>query len=147
MHKINLPTIILSFISYFIGEYWNLLLIYLTLNITDTILGTLKAKKANEISSTSGIKGITKKLYQWLLIFLSFSIATVFEKIGEILNINFSISIFLGWYVYTYFIINEFRSIIENLIQLGCNVPKLLIDGLEAANKVITKNEKSDRNE
>lgn len=147
MHKINIPALIISSINYFIGEYWNLLLIYLFLNITDTILGTLKAKKSNKVSSASGIKGMIKKLYQWLLILLSFSIATAFEKIGEIINVNFSISIFLGWYVFTYFIINEFRSIIENLVELGCKVPKLLIDGLEIANKAITKKEESDRNE
>ena len=45
--------------------------------------------------------------------------------------------------MFTYFIINECRSILENLYQLGVSIPQVLIKGLEIANKVIDNNEVS----
>ncbi|MGI6007534.1 MAG: phage holin family protein [Ruminococcus sp.] len=36
-------------------------------------------------------------------------------------------------------IINEIRSILENFVEAGFNVPKILINGLEAADKIVNK--------
>ena len=142
-NHIKIFTVVLTSISYLIGEHWNLLLILLILNILDAITGTLKAKRTNKESSITGFKGIIKKIAQWFLLLLSFLMSSCFKEIGYILEINLSISTFLGWYVYTYFIINECRSILENLYQLGVSIPQVLIKGLEIANKVIDNNENS----
>lgn len=139
MTKIRLPTVFISSVICFIGEYWNLLIILLLLNLIDIIIRIIKARKNKELNIAVEMKGLIKKIYQWLLIILSFIMSTIFEEVGKIINMNFSISVFLGWYVYTFFVINEFKSIIENLISLGCNVPKILMDGLEIANKLISK--------
>ena len=39
----------------------------------------------------------------------------------------------IGWFVLGSLIINETRSILENLIEAGCKVPKALMKGLEVA--------------
>ena len=36
-------------------------------------------------------------------------------------------------------IINEIRSILENFVEAGYNVPKILVNGLEVADKVVNK--------
>ena len=86
-------------------------------------------------------KGILKKFYCWVLIFLSFTMAMFFKEVGNIISIDFSISSFLGWYVLITLMINEFRSILENLIEIGCPVPKILITGLEIANNKVQPND------
>ncbi|RGH96763.1 holin, partial [Coprobacillus sp. AM26-5AC] len=50
---------------------------------------------------------------------------------------DLSILAFLGWYVLASLIINEYRSILENLVEAGCDVPQVLIKGLEVASKKI----------
>lgn len=73
---------------------------------------------------------------------MGFGLGITFQKIGEIININLSIMIAIGWFILAHCIINEFRSILENMIELdkGHLVPKWLIKGLEVANKIIDKN-------
>ncbi len=44
---------------------------------------------------------------------------------------------FFGWFTLVCLIINETRSIIENLVEIGINVPSFLIKGLEIYEKII----------
>ena len=47
----------------------------------------------------------------------------------------------IGWFILAHCIINEFRSILENMVELdkGYLVPKWLIKGLEATHKIMDK--------
>ena len=40
--------------------------------------------------------------------------------------------------------INEIRSIVENLVKAGYDVPKVLIKGLEVADKVVNKDQEEE---
>ena len=42
-----------------------------------------------------------------------------------------------GWFTLTCLFINEARSIIENLVEIGIKVPNFLKNGLEIYNKII----------
>ncbi len=85
----------------------------------------------------AGLKGIMKKLVQWILVLLAFVIPVCFKELGAVINIDLSILAFLGWYVLASLIINEYRSILENLVEAGCDVPQVLVKGLEVASKKI----------
>ena len=80
---------------------------------------------------------IMKKLVQWILVLLAFVIPVCFKELGAVINIDLSILAFLGWYVLASLIINEYRSILENLVEAGCDVPQVLVKGLEVASKKI----------
>ena len=43
----------------------------------------------------------------------------------------------LGWWVLASLIVNEARSILENLVELGYNVPEYLVKGLAVTQKLI----------
>lgn len=73
----------------------------------------------------------------WILVLLSFVIPVCFKELGAVINIDLSILAFLGWYVLASLIINEYRSILENLVEAGCDVPQVLVKGLEVASKKI----------
>lgn len=137
----HMTVVFFSILNTLFEANWNLLLIYLILNIIDTITGYIKARVTKKENSVTGFKGILKKFYCWVLIFLSFTMAMFFKEVGYIISIDFSISSFLGWYVLITLMINEFRSILENLIEIGCPVPKILITGLEIANNKVQPND------
>ena len=56
-------------------------------------------------------------------------------------------SVLIGWFTLGMFIINEIRSILENLVEIGVDVPIWLIKGLEVADKKINKAVGNEENE
>lgn len=57
------------------------------------------------------------------------------------MGIDLGITALLGWFVLASLIINEIRSILENLVEAGFNVPVILVKGLEVADKMVNKSE------
>ena len=137
----NFISFITGILSIFFGDFWFLFVFLFILNIIDNITGLLKARYLGIISSRRASFGIVKKVLMWLLILISFGIGTVFYKIGKIIDINLSITLFIGWFVLAHCVINEVISILENMVTLDKEhlVPNWLIKGLEVANKLINK--------
>lgn len=122
-----------------------LFILFLILNIIDYITGTMKAYVTQTESSKIGEKGIIKKLCSWILLFISFILPLGFEELGQIMNINFQMTQLLGWLTLVSLIINEVRSILENLVSIGCKIPSVFSNGLEiASNKYIKDGEIKD---
>ena len=74
----QVTAVFFSILNTLFGANWNLLLIYLILNIIDTITGYIKARVTKKENSVAGFKGILKKFYCWVLIFLSFTMSMFF---------------------------------------------------------------------
>lgn len=129
--------IIVSALSYVLGEHWILFFAFLCLNIGDYITGCLKARLANKTSSVRGAIGVFKKLGYWLMIMVAFGSSAIFIEIGEVIGINLGVTSLIGWFVLSTLIINELRSIIENFIEAGYKVPEILSRGLEVADKAV----------
>ena len=75
------------------------------------------------------------------MIMISFSASVLFIEIGNTLGIDLGITTLLGWFVLASLAINELRSIVENLVEAGYNVPNILTKGLEVADKIVNKEE------
>ena len=123
-------------------EKWHLLTIYLLLNIIDTITGLMKSRVNKSINSSRARLGVYKKLCNWIVILVSFMMSFSFIELGQIVDIDLSILSFLGWFVLASLMLNEIGSIIENLVEAGCKVPKVLIRGLEVSEKAFDESEK-----
>lgn len=136
--KVNtIVGIFIALFSYFLGDHWWLFLWYLGLNVMDTLSRWIAARQTNTEDSAKAAKGIIKKVGYWLLIILSFGMSAVFIEIGKIIGVNLGITTLLGWFVLASLLVNEIRSILENLVDAGVDVPIFLIKGLEIANKAI----------
>ena len=120
------------------GKYWFLFLGFLILNAVDYVTGFIKAKyyKKNE-SSAIGAKGIWKKVSYWIVIGLAFFISNCFVYMGEIIGINLEFVLLFGWFTLATYLVNEIRSILENLVEMNTKVPQFLITGLEITQKLI----------
>lgn len=129
--------IAVALLSSLFGEFWYLFAAFLILNLVDYITGIIKAKLSFKESSAKGLLGIIKKVGYWIVISLSFFIALSFENMGSTIGLDLSFTRLLGWFTLATFIINEIRSILENLIALGVDVPAFLTTGLEIASKAV----------
>ena len=140
--KINyIISIFTGVLSAIFGEFWFLFAFLLGLNVIDYITGILKAKHLKIESSKRAAKGFLKKFLIWCLIAMGFGLSICFIKIGHILNVNLKIMTCIGFIILIHCIINEFRSILENIVELdkGYLVPKWLIKGFEIASKTVDK--------
>lgn len=92
-------SIVLSILTIAMDKHWILFMVLLLLNILDTLTGWIKSRINNKENSMAGLKGIAKKVAQWILVLLSFIIPVCFEELGNIIHIDLAILTFLGWYV------------------------------------------------
>lgn len=130
---------LIAVLSYVLGEHWYLFAAYLGLNIIDEITGYMKSYMCGKVNSMKGLKGIIKKFGYWLMILVSFGMGFIFVKIGAVIGIDLHITSLLGWFVLASLLVNELRSIVENFVEAGYKVPKIMTKGLEAANKKINE--------
>lgn len=137
-NKINTTvSLIYAGLTSIFGVEWILFAGYLILNFIDYLTGTIKAKIKKVENSNKGLHGIFKKICYWILIGISFLISYMLMQLGSKLNINLEFIMLFGWFTLACLIINETRSIIENLIEIGIDVPMFLKRGLEAYEDII----------
>ena len=143
MKFFNIVNSIFSAIIVGISELFSgqrvLFLGYLILNVVDFITGTIKARMNKLESSSKGLIGIIKKIGYWILILITFLASYMLANIGDMINIDIDFVILFGWFTLGCLIINEFRSILENLSELGIKLPDFLIKGLETIQHIIEK--------
>lgn len=131
---------IVAALSAVFGIYWYIFAAFFVLNVIDWLTGWYKANKKSKESSKVGFKGAVKKLGYWAIILVAFMISDVFTKLGsDILNMNLSFLFMIGWFTLAMLLVNEARSILENLVECGYNVPAFLIKGLAVTQKMLDK--------
>lgn len=129
-----------TLLSALFGTYWYLFAAYLLFNVFDWLTGWYKSRKLKRESSAVGLKGIIKKLGYWVIIAVAFLTSYIFVHMGnDILHIDLTFLELLGWFTLACLMVNEVRSIIENLVECGYNVPKILISGLAVTERLINK--------
>lgn len=133
---------IVAVLSFVFGEHWILFAIFLLFNIADWITGWMKSRMAGKENSVKGWQGVLKKLGYWLMILVAFAASAVFIEIGNTLGMDLGITTLLGYFVLASLLVNELRSILENFVEAGYNVPTVLVRGLEVADKVVNQEEK-----
>lgn len=132
---------IVAVLSFVFGEHWILFAIFLLFNVADWLTGWMKSRMAGKENSVKGWQGVLKKLGYWLMILVAFAASVVFIEIGNTLGMDLGITTLLGYFVLASLLVNELRSVLENFVEAGYNVPTVLVRGLEVADKVINKDE------
>lgn len=129
-----------SIMTAIFGIYWYIFAAYLLFNIMDWLTGWYRSRRNKKESSSKGLQGIIKKLGYWIIIAVAFLMSDVFVRLGsDILKIDLNFLMMIGWFTLACLMVNEVRSILENLVDCGYQVPPVLINGLEIANQVINQ--------
>lgn len=140
--KINIIVgAITAVMSYIFGEHWALFAFFLLFNCLDFLTRWMAARINGTENSQKCFVGILKKIGYWVMVLLGFSMSTVFVKIGNVIGINLHVTFLLGWFVLSTLMINEIRSILENLVEAGFKIPVILTKGLDTVSKVIDEKE------
>lgn len=122
------------------GIYWYIFAAFLVFNVFDWLTGWYNSRKHKKESSRVGLMGIVKKLGYWVIIMVAFMVSYVFVRMGQdILHVDLSFLQMVGWFTLACLMVNEARSILENLVECGYNVPTVLIKGLAVTDKLINK--------
>ena len=124
---------IVAVLSFVFGEHWILFAIFLLFNVADWLTGWMKSRMAGKENSMKGWQGVLKKLGYWLMILVAFAASAVFIEIGNTLGMDLGVTTLLGYFVLASLLVNELRSILENFVEAGYNVPTVLVKGLEVA--------------
>ena len=132
---------IVAVLSFVFGEHWILFAIFLLFNVADWLTGWMKSRMAGKENSMKGWQGVLKKLGYWLMILVAFAASAVFIEIGNTLGMDLGVTTLLGYFVLASLLVNELRSILENFVESGYNVPTVLVKGLEVADKVVNQDE------
>lgn len=128
--------------TYIFGEHWILFIAFLILNVIDYITGLIKSRILKNESSSAGLKGVIKKFSYWIMIVISFGMSPVLNEIGEAIGADLSkFTPWIGWFILSSLMINEIRSVLENLVEAGIDVPPFLTSTLKVASVIIKKQE------
>jgi toxin secretion/phage lysis holin len=131
---------VVMILTAFFGQFWYLFAAFLVFNIIDWLTGWAKARKLKQESSQIGLKGILKKVGYWVIILVAFMIANILVILGqEFLGIELSFLLLFGWFTLASLMVNEVRSILENLVEMGYKVPEFLIKGLAVTERLINE--------
>lgn len=97
-------------------------------NLIDYITGLCAAKyrMAGGISSYKSLKGIIKKICTWLLVLIGSFIDMLIAYAVECAGINCAIPFVTATVVAVWLVVNEIISILENMLDIGVEMPPFL---------------------
>ena len=121
---------ILTILTEIFRQYGVVLASFLMLNLLDWITGTYKARLGGKESSVAGLKGLCKKLGYWVLIFVAFVTGRDLAILTAEMGVSFGLADYIGWLTLAMLVVNEARSITENLVEMGITVPAVFTKGL-----------------
>lgn len=97
-------------------------------NIIDYATGLCAVKYRNDsISSYKSIRGITKKVCMWLLVVVGGFIDVLIQYAVECAGIGLTVPFVVATIVAVWLVVNEIISILENMSDIGVNMPPFLL--------------------
>lgn len=125
--KYLVSAVFVGLCSYVGAAFATSILTLLCLNVFDYITRLLaNFYTGKKIKSDLGIKGIFKKGAMWLLIVIGFMIDKVIVQACASANFTLSFQFTFASIVSLWLIFNEIISVLENLSEIGLNVPFLM---------------------
>ena len=135
---------VIAILTMVLGEHWYIFAAFLLLNVIDWLTGWMKSRINGVENSMAGWKGVLKKLGYWLMIAVALAIAAALIEVGKVIGIDLGVTTLLGWFVLASLIVNEARSIVENFVEAGYDVPKILTTGLQVADEKLNGADKEE---
>lgn len=122
-------TAITALFSSLLGVLYVPVLLMIACNIIDYITGLMAAKNrpGGGISSYRSIKGIQKKICMWLLVVVGAILDQLLKYAATTAGINLPITFLVACIVAIWIICNEVISILENIVDIGVDIPSFLM--------------------
>lgn len=105
-------------------------LLLVSCNIIDYVTGIMAAKyREQNVDSYKGIRGIAKKVCMWLLVVVGAIVDQLLKYASATVGITIPFTFLVACVVAVWLICNELISILENISDIGVNLPPFL-DGI-----------------
>lgn len=130
MNKIKTTVIaVISALMSWLGILAVPVFLLLGCNLIDYGTGLRAAKYRNDggISSYKSIRGIEKKVCQWLLVVVGAIVDVLINYAMEYAGIEVTIPFIVGTVVAVWLVVNEIISILENMMDIGVAMPPFLL--------------------
>lgn len=97
-------------------------------NVIDYITGLFAAKYRTEvISSYKGIRGIIKKVCMWLLVLIGAGLDILINYAVHTAGVELTLPFIVATIVAVWLVVNEMISILENMVDIGVDIPPFLL--------------------
>ncbi len=117
-----------STLSSMLGVLYIPVLLMVSCNIIDYATGLMAAPSRKVgISSYKGMRGICKKVSMWLLVVVGAIVDQLLKYASETFGIMLPFSFLIACIVAIWIICNELISILENMVDIGVNIPDFLM--------------------
>lgn len=122
-------TVILSFLASVLGILYVPVLLMVACNVIDYITGLLAAGSRQDggISSYRSMRGIIKKVTMWLLVVVGAIVDQLLLYACGVMGYQLHLTFLVACVVAVWIICNELISILENMVDIGIDLPKFLI--------------------
>lgn len=103
-------------------------LLLVGMNLTDYITGLYAAKyREQKVTSYRSIRGIYKKVFMWVLIIIGWVMDILINYTVQYMGLGIKIPFVVATVVTVWLICNEVISTLENLIDIGVDIPPFLM--------------------
>lgn len=140
-------TAIFGFLSSLLGILAIPVILMVICNVMDYVTGLMASPyRKEDINSYKSMKGILKKVCMWLLVVVGAIIDQLLLYTSETIGIALPFTFLVACVVAIWIICNEIISILENMKDMGVNIPgflKPLVEHIKSQteDKVTTKKE------
>jgi toxin secretion/phage lysis holin len=118
---------VFSILSGWLGILFIPMLILVACNIIDYGTGLAAGpKRGQTINSYKSFRGIMKKVCMWLLVLIGFLIDQLVIYAGKTVGIALPFTFLVACIVAIWLICNEIISILENIVDIGVELPPFL---------------------
>ena len=120
-------TLVFAFLSSLLGALAIPVILMVVCNVVDYATGLMASPyRAQDINSYKSIRGIAKKVCMWLLVLVGAVIDQLIIYAGDTIGYTMPFTFLIGCIVAIWIICNEIISILENIKDMGVNIPVFL---------------------
>lgn len=118
-----------AFLSSLLGALYVPVLLMVLFNLIDYFTGLAASKYRNDgkISSYKSMKGIIKKVCQWLLVIVGAGLDRLLLYASNTIGFSLPFNFMIACIVAVWICVNEIISILENMIDIGVELPPFLL--------------------
>lgn len=120
-------TTVFAFLSSLLGVLAVPVILMVACNVIDYVTGLMASPyRKEDINSYKSIKGIIKKVSMWLLVIVGAIIDQLLIYTADTVGISMPFTFLVACIVAIWIICNEIISILENIKDMGVNIPTFL---------------------
>lgn len=123
----TLLTAVFAFLSSFLGVLAIPVILMVACNVIDYVTGLMASPyRKEDINSYKSIRGIIKKVSMWLLVVVGTIIDQLLIYAADTIGFSLPFTFLIACIVAIWIICNELISILENIKDMGVNIPAFL---------------------